>query len=85
MSKVEAALAPVETPKANARKRINFDVSMSVYEDLLHSSEETGKNIAEILRIGISLYLVSEEARRKGESLGVVQGDKVKRELIIAS
>jgi hypothetical protein len=85
MAKTKAASAPMETSKAATRKRLNLDISMSVYEDVLHSSEENGKNIAEILRIGISLYLMSEDARRKGQSMGIIQGDKIIKEIAIAA
>jgi hypothetical protein len=67
------------------RKRLNLDLPMGSYEQLLELSQETGKNISEILRIGLAISLKANEANKKGQSLGIVQGDKVVKEIIIAS
>jgi hypothetical protein len=85
MAKTKAASAPTETTKAATRKRLNLDLPISAYEELLRLTEETGKNMAEVLRIGLSIYFMAHEARKKGQSLGIVQGDKIIKEIVIAS
>jgi hypothetical protein len=67
------------------RKRINLDLPMPAYEQLLTLGNETGKNMAEILRIGLAVYFMAHEANKKGQSIGIVQGDKVVKEIAIAS
>ncbi|NJM47062.1 MAG: hypothetical protein HC860_13620 [Alkalinema sp. RU_4_3] len=67
------------------RKRLNLDLPMSSYEQLLQLAKETGKNISEVLRIGLSIYLMANEANKNGQSLGIVQGDKVVKEIVIIS
>jgi hypothetical protein len=74
-----------KTALKTERKRLNLDLPLTSYEQLLQLCKETGKNISEILRIGLSIYLMANEANKKGQSLGIVQGDKVVKEIIIAS
>jgi hypothetical protein len=81
----KVASAIEDTTKVATRKRINLDLPSSAHEDLLRLTGETGKNMAEVLRIGLSLYLAAHQARKKGQSLGIVQGDRVIKEIVIAS
>jgi hypothetical protein len=85
MAKTKAASVPADIAKVATRKRLNLDLPISAYEQLLLLTKETGKNMAEVLRIGLSIYLVAHEARKKGQSLGIVQGDVVIKEIVIAS
>lgn len=41
---------------ATNRKRLNFDLSPEAYEMLQKLAEESGKNMAEVLRTWLALY-----------------------------
>ena len=75
----------VKEEKTVTRKRLNLDLPINAYEQLLLLGRETGKNMAEILRIGLSIYFMAHEASKKGQSIGIIQGDKVIKEIVIAS
>jgi hypothetical protein len=73
--------------KSNAatksRKRLNLDLSEEAYNLLQELAEAEDKNMAEVLRTGLALYGIAHEERRKGRSLGVIQDDRVIKELVI--
>jgi acetyl-CoA carboxylase beta subunit len=66
------------------RKRLNLDLSSIAYEQLQELSEETGKNMTEVLRTGLALYAMAHDASKKGQSMGIVEGDKVIQAIVIA-
>ncbi|MGI0491835.1 hypothetical protein ACN4EG_08480 [Alkalinema pantanalense CENA528] len=65
------------------RKRLNLDLAPAAYESLQELAEESGKNMAEILRTGLALYAIAQEAKSQGRSLGVIEGDRVIKEIVI--
>jgi hypothetical protein len=65
------------------RKRLNLDLAPAAYESLQDLVEASGKNMAEILRTGLSLYSIAQEAKNQGRSLGVIEGDRVIKEIVI--
>lgn len=65
------------------RKRLNLDLSPEAYELLQSLSDESGKNMAEVLRTGLALYGIAWEEKKKGRSLGVVEDDRVVKEIVI--
>lgn len=69
------------TPKP--KKRLNLDLSPEAYDLLQELSEESGKNMAEVLRTGLALYGIAREQKKKGRSLGVVEDDRVVKEIVI--
>jgi hypothetical protein len=71
------------TQTTTTRKRLNLDLSANSYELLQLLSEETGKNMADVLRTGLSLYGMAHEANKKGQGIGIVQGDKVLKEILL--
>lgn len=69
------------TPKQ--KKRLNLDLSSEAYDLLQELAEESGKNMAEVLRTGLALYGIAREEKKKGRSLGVVEDDRVVKEIVI--
>lgn len=65
------------------RKRLNLDLAPAAYELLQQLSAESGKNMADVLRTGLALYGIAEEERKKGRSLGIVQDEKVIKEIVL--
>ncbi len=64
------------------RKRLNLDLTPDAYDLLQKLSEESGKNMADVLRTGLALYGIAQEEVKKGRSLGVVDGEKVVKEIV---
>ncbi|MGL5060370.1 MAG: hypothetical protein ACRC62_10345 [Microcoleus sp.] len=67
------------TPK---RKRLNLDLTPEAYELLQQLADESGKNMADVLRTGLALYGIAREESKKGRCLGVVQDDKVIKQIV---
>jgi len=67
------------TPK---RKRLNLDLTPEAYDLLQKLANDSGKNMAEVLRTGLALYGIAQEENKKGRSLGVVEGEKVVKEIV---
>jgi hypothetical protein len=63
--------------KPKEKKRLNLDLTPEAYELLQKLADESGKNMAEVLRTGLLLYGISQEETKKGRSLAVVEGEKV--------
>jgi hypothetical protein len=68
---------------ANNRKRLNLDLSPEAYEMLQKLAEESGKNMADVLRTGLALYGIAQDEKQKGRALGVVEDDRVVKELVL--
>ncbi|MEL6319813.1 MAG: hypothetical protein AAFQ57_04060 [Cyanobacteria bacterium J06626_14] len=64
------------------KKRLNLELSPDAYELLQKLSDSSGKNMADVLRTGLALYGIAEQAKDEGRALGVVDGDKVVKEII---
>lgn len=64
------------------RKRLNLDLTPEAYDLLQKLAEESGKNMADVLRTGLALYGIAQEESKKGRSLGVVEGEKVIKEIV---
>ncbi len=65
------------------RKRLNLDLTPAAYDLLQELSEESGKNMAEVLRTGLALYGIAQEEKRKGRYLGVMEDDRVIRQIVL--
>lgn len=63
------------------RKQLNLDLSQEAYALLQTLSAESGKNMAEVLRMGLALYSVAQEANKTGLTLGIVHQEKVIQEI----
>lgn len=65
------------------RKRLNLDLSPEAYELLQKLSDESGKNMADVLRTGLALYGIASEEKEKGHSLSISQDDKIIKEILL--
>ncbi|MCU0548896.1 MAG: hypothetical protein MUC48_06065 [Leptolyngbya sp. Prado105] len=73
----------VPKPEPPARKRLNLDLSQEAYDLLQDLARDTGKNMAEILRTGLALYGIANEEKTIGRRLGVVEGERVIKEILL--
>jgi hypothetical protein len=64
------------------RKRLNLDLTPEAYDLLQKLADASGKNMADVLRTGLALYGIAQEESKKGRSLGVVEDDKVIKEIL---
>jgi hypothetical protein len=71
-----------DTIATNKRKRLNLDLTSEAYELLQRLSNESGKNMADVLRTGLALYGIAHEENKKGRSLGIVENEKVVKEIV---
>jgi hypothetical protein len=71
----------VDNPRQ--KKRLNLDLTPEAYELLQKLADESGKNMADVLRTGLALYGIAREESKKGRSLAVVEDEKVKKEIVI--
>jgi hypothetical protein len=69
--------------KKEKRKRLNLDLAMPAFQLLEKLSRNTGKNMADVLRTGLALYGIAYEAHSRGQSIGVIEKDKVVKEIVI--
>jgi uncharacterized protein (DUF1778 family) len=71
-----------EKSVVNKKKRLNLDLTPEAYDLLQKLAEKSGKNMADVLRTGLKLYDIAQDAEEKGRSLGVVDGEKVIKEIV---
>lgn len=71
-----------DTNSPPKRKRLNLDLTPEAYELLQKLADESGKNMADVLRTGLALYGIAQEESKKGRCLGVVQDDKVIKQIV---
>jgi hypothetical protein len=64
------------------RKRLNLDLTPEAYSLLQNLAEESGKNMSEVLRTGLALYGIVQEESKQNRSLGIVQGDRVIKQIV---
>jgi hypothetical protein len=64
------------------RKRINLDLTPEAYDLLERLAKNSGKNMTEVLRTGLALYGIAQDEAKKGRSLGIIQDDKVVKEIV---
>ncbi len=72
-------MSNVPNPK---RKRLNLDLSNADYEILQKISDESDKNMSEILRTALAIYNVAQEEKKKGRYLAIVENDEIKKIII---
>ena len=65
------------------RKRLNLDLNADAYELLRKLSDESGKNMADVLRTGLALYGIAQEEGAKGRDLAVVEDEKVVKQILV--
>ncbi|ESA32759.1 ribbon-helix-helix copg family [Leptolyngbya sp. Heron Island J] len=69
---------------AKERKRLNLDLTPEAYDLLKKLSEESGKNMADVLRTGLALYGIAQEEGAKGRDLAVIdENEKVVKQIVV--
>lgn len=68
--------------KGKAKKRLNLELTEENYELLQKLADESGKNMADVLRTGLALYGLAQEEEQKGRNLAVVKDDKVLKQIV---
>lgn len=81
-SKKAAPKDASEAKTPRAKKRLNLELTPENYELLQKLANESGKNMAEVLRTGLALYGLAQEEEQKGRNLAVVKDDKVLKQII---
>lgn len=66
-----SVMSSSQVPKS--KKRLNLDLTPEAYELLQKLSDESGKNMAEVLRTGLALYGIAQGEKDKGHSLAIVE------------
>jgi uncharacterized protein (DUF1778 family) len=66
------------------KKRLNLDLTPEAYELLQKLADESGKNMADVLRTGLALYGIAQEEGRKGRALAIVEEEtnKVVKQIV---
>jgi hypothetical protein len=72
----------LNTKPSLKRKRLNLDLTPEAYSLLQSLAEESGKNMSEVLRTGLALYGIVQEESKQNRSLGIVQGDRVIKQIV---
>ena len=72
-----------DTKMAKDRKRLNLDLTPEAYELLRKLSDESGKNMADVLRTGLALYGIVQEEKSKDRDFAVVKDDKVVKQIVV--
>jgi hypothetical protein len=75
-------VASAVLPKA-AKQRLNLDLAPAAYDLLKQLSEDTGKTMAEVLRTGLALYGIAQDAQKQKQGLAIVEDNKIIKQIII--
>lgn len=66
------------------RKRLNLDLSEAAFDLLQELAQKTGKTRADVLRTGLALYGMADEAKDNGQGIGIIEGSEVVKEILIS-
>lgn len=72
----------VQERSPRSKKRLNLDLTPEAYELLQKLADESGKNMADVLRTGLALYGIAQEESRKGRSLAIEEDGKVVTKIV---
>jgi hypothetical protein len=80
---------PVATQDRSAdgklkRKTLNLNLSEPAYALLEELAQKTGKTRADVLRTGLALYGMADEAKDNGQGIGIIEGSEVVKEILIS-
>jgi hypothetical protein len=78
---MQPAVSTVE--RTVQKKRFSVELSLNAYDELQALAKKAGKNMIEVIRLGIALYTIAVEEKDNGRKIAVVQGDKVIKEIVI--
>lgn len=65
-----------EVETTNNRVRLNLVITKKLDATLAHLANEKGTNKSEILRKALALYEVANDAKERGNGLGIVSKDR---------
>ncbi len=74
--------SPTQEKSSRQKKRLNLDLTPEAYELLQKLADESGKNMADVLRTGLALYGLAHEESRKGRSLAIEEDGKVVTKIV---
>lgn len=83
MSDAQTNNAESQSTNSKSKKRLNLDLSPEAYELLQRLADESGKNMADVLRTGLALYGIAWDEKSKGNELAVVKDEEVKKGILI--
>jgi hypothetical protein len=67
-----------------SKKRLNLDLTPDSYALLEKLANDSGRSMADVLRIGLALYSLADDEAQKGNSLGIVRDNEVLKEIVRA-
>ena len=73
-----------QTKMAKNKKRLNLELTPEAYELLQKLSDESGKNMADVLRTGLALYGIASEEKTQGRNLAVIEDERVVKQIVLA-
>ncbi|KPQ35705.1 MAG: hypothetical protein HLUCCA11_09060 [Phormidesmis priestleyi Ana] len=65
------------------KKRLNLELAPAAYELLQRLADDSGKSLADVLRTGLALYGIAQDAKQEGRGIGVIEGDAVVKEILL--
>jgi hypothetical protein len=74
---------PAANTSSSKRKRLNLDLAPAAYDLLQQIATDSGRSMTDVLRTGLALVGIAQEEAKKGRSLGIVEGDRVIKEIIL--
>ncbi len=65
------------------KKRLNLELAPAAYDLLQRLSEDSDKTFADVLRTGLALYGIAQDAKQEGQGIGVIEGNTVVKEILL--
>jgi hypothetical protein len=59
-------------------------LSNADYEILQTISNESDKNMSEVLRTALAIYNIAQEEKKKGRELAIIENDEIKKIIVSA-
>lgn len=81
-NKTQVAAKP-KAKTATDKKRLNLELAPAAYELLQRLADDSGKSRADVLRTGLALYGIAQDAKQEGQGIGVIEGDTVIKEILL--
>ena len=74
-----------KTTKSKRKKRLNLELAPDAYDLLQKLADDSGKNMADVLRTGLALYGIAHEEAERGRELAIVdkENEKVVKSILM--
>ncbi|MGB3299878.1 MAG: hypothetical protein WBA76_16555 [Phormidesmis sp.] len=82
-NKTQVAAKSKTKTATTEKKRLNLELAPAAYELLHRLAEDSGKSLADVLRTGLALYGIAQDAKQEGRGIGVIEGDAVVKEILL--